>query len=122
LAANGSRRHAVNGDVVDAQLSALLESVEADGAHVRVVTQRSATVATAPARRPRRKLAPKHGRALGARRTAGTPTRVAGFAPNAQPARIPFLSDPAVREAAYYAVAAVILATGLGLLCARLLT
>jgi hypothetical protein len=36
-------------------------------------------------------------------------------------ARIPWLGDPAIRERGYYLIASLILGTGLGLLCARLL-
>jgi hypothetical protein len=129
-----ARRQAAEADVLDAQLSALLESVEAERAeraHVRAETQRSTTPSaagsrlagvTAPPRRPRRRSTPTPDRERDARPTVAAPTRGAGFAPKAQPARIPLLGNPAVRETTYYLVAAVILATGLGLLCARILT
>lgn len=117
-------------DEVDAQLSALLESIEADVAAITAVRGRSGRAAAGVSRRPRRRGWKSASKRERARRERRRPKRVpsgAGFAPKAvgsQPAwaRIPYLGDPAVRETAYYLIAAVVLASGLGLLCARLLT
>lgn len=125
----GRLAHAHEVDAVDAQISALLESVEAE--------KREAALPTRPSRRAtvsqRNRSRPLiRERTAGAARDRPQP-RVAtaapargGFAPKGiglEPpwARIPWLGDPANRELGYYVITAVILGTGLGLLCARLL-
>jgi hypothetical protein len=115
-------------DLIDAQLSALLESVEADRANARpvVAPPRAPTVARTT-RPPRRARGPATEAAHGLPERRRT-TRVRsgdGFAPKVvrpKPpwARIPFVGDPATREPVYYLIAAVILGMGLGLLCTRL--
>lgn len=109
-------------DVVDAQLSALLESVEADRAQVPRATERSATGAIRP--RPRRRNAgPNAQRRRGRRRADVVRARAEPrSARKAEPARTPFFSDPARRETAYYLLVAAVIATALGVLCVRLLT
>jgi hypothetical protein len=105
--------------LVDAQLSALLESVEADRAHARPATERSdGSAAVARTRAPQRvrRPPPERARSSRERRATTRPDSSAGFAPKA----VSF--GPAWAGTAYYVIAAVVLASGLGLLCARLLT
>jgi len=128
----GSTRDAAAADGVDAQLSALLESVEADRAHVRRQTARSDSAAAGAAGQPgavpttlprrRRKRLSKRQRARGERPTYGRARADGRVALNAEPAGIRYLRDPVARETAYYVIAAVVSGTAVGLLCARLMT
>jgi hypothetical protein len=124
-----STRDAIAADEVDAQLSELLQSVEADRA--RPLTERSGTPAAVPPTRPvpvvptrpgrrARKPAAKRERARGERRTAARARAGPGFARKAEAATIPYVRDPALRETAYYVIAAVVLAAAVGLLGTRL--
>jgi hypothetical protein len=106
-------------DLVEAQLSALLESVEGDRAHARPATEPSrgsADVAPTPSPQRLRKPARERARPRRQRRATTRADSSAGFAPKT----VSF--EPAWAGTAYYIIAAVVLATGLGLLCARLLT
>jgi hypothetical protein len=115
---------------VDAQLSVLLQSVEADRAHRRA-TERSddadpgATIrpaaATTRLRWPRRR-APKRERANGKRRAVRRARAGAGVAPRTEPPRISYVRDPAARVTVYWVSAATVMAAAWGFLCARLLT
>jgi hypothetical protein len=124
-----STRDAVAADEVDAQLSELLQSVEADrarpltersGTPAAVPTTRPAPVAPTPPRRRARKRAAKREGAGGKRRTAARARAGPGFAPKAEPARISDVRDPAFRKTAYYVIPAVVLAAAVGLLFPRL--
>jgi hypothetical protein len=116
---------------IDAQLSVLLQSVEADRAHPRRATERSndadpgattrPAAATTRLRWPRRR-APKRERANGKRRTVARARAGAGVAPRTEPARISYVRDPAARVTVYYVSAATVMAAAWGFLCARLLT
>jgi hypothetical protein len=125
IAVSASKRDAGDGDVVDAQLSELLESVEADRADLHAAGLRSAAAGRGRRRgfgrirwrRRKRASTPRPERARAERPTAAEPTRAAArSAPAAQPAEVPTLADPGLRELTYYLVAAVVLAVGLGVL------
>jgi hypothetical protein len=117
---------------VDAQLSALLESVQADRAHVPPATERSDSAAAGATTRPdgvkkthalrRRKRAPKRERVRRERRTDARARADGGLAPKPEPARIHSVRDPAARETAYYVIAVFVLAVAASFLCTRLLT
>jgi hypothetical protein len=127
---SGRLAHAHEVDAVDAQISALLESVEADKSEAVLPTRpsRRATVSPRHQSRPvisertakveRDRAQPRVATAAHARGSF-TLKAVSLEAPWA--ARTPWLGDPAIRERGYYLIAALILGTGLGLLCARLL-
>jgi hypothetical protein len=127
----GSTHRAAAADVVDAQLSALLESVEADRAHVRRARERSDSAAAGAATQPgalattrprrRRKRPSKRERARGDRRTDAR-ARVGRVALKPEPAGIRYFRDPVARETAYYIIVAVVSGAAVGLLCARLVT
>jgi hypothetical protein len=112
-------------DAVDAQISALLESVEADKTEAVPPTRPSRRARASARKRSRSRSRERSTEAARDRpqpRVATAAPARGGFTPKVvvEP-RIPWFGDPANRERAYYLIAALISGTGLGLLCARLL-